>query len=205
MIQARNNIKVFVSSTVYGFQDVLDNVYTMLDTMGYDVLMSHKGTIPLDSKLSNLENCLRAVGNSDVFVGFIRPLRGSGVLDEDDLSITEYEFNKAYELDIPRFILVDSTIPYTRDLFRWLDLKADALKFTKQQAKEDGTTVVLKNHVMHSTALDMYNMAIKNNEPPKQRVGNWVQAYRNADDIRLHLENQFQYVQWIQKLIQHGK
>jgi len=173
--------------------------------MGYDVLMSHKGTIPLDSKLSNLENCLCAVENSDVFVGFIRPLRGSGVLDEDDLSMTEYEFNKAYELDIPRFILVDSTISYTRDLFRWLDLKADALKFTKQQAKEDGTTVVLKNHVMHSTALDMYNMAIKNNEPPKQRVGNWVQAYRNADDIRLHLENQFQYVQWIQKLIQHGK
>lgn len=58
MFEQRNHIKVFVSSTVYDFQSQLDTLYSTLDGYGYDVLMSHKGTIPLDSSLSNLENCL---------------------------------------------------------------------------------------------------------------------------------------------------
>jgi hypothetical protein len=42
-------------------------VYSTLDGYGYDVMMSHKGTIPLDSKLSNLENCLKGVeGCNDI-------------------------------------------------------------------------------------------------------------------------------------------
>lgn len=47
---------MFVSSTVYDFEPQLDVVYGMLDGFGYDVMMSHKGTVPLDSKLSNVEN-----------------------------------------------------------------------------------------------------------------------------------------------------
>lgn len=60
MYKERSHIKVFVSSTVYDFESQLDMVYSTLDGYGYDVMMSHKGTIPLDSKLSNLENCLNA-------------------------------------------------------------------------------------------------------------------------------------------------
>lgn len=58
-----------MSSTVYDFESQLDMVYSTLDGYGYDVMMSHKETIPLDSKLSNLENCLKGVEDCDVFLG----------------------------------------------------------------------------------------------------------------------------------------
>ena len=94
--EKRNHIKVFVSSTVYDFEPQLDVVYGLLDGFGYDVMMSHKGTVPLDSKLSNVENCLKGVEDCDVFLGFIRPLVGSGILDHAQPSITEQEFEVAY-------------------------------------------------------------------------------------------------------------
>lgn len=204
MIAKRNNIKVFVSSTVYDFENTLDDIYTLLDTYGYDVLMSHKGTIPVDSHKSNLENCLEAVRESDVFIGIIRPLRGSGVLERGGKSITEYEFDEAFKLDIPRFILVDRDVVFARNFLRWMDMPYTQIQYEKTKHK-DGKDVLMKNEVVHPASLDMYNMAIKNNEPPKLRVGNWVQPYHNFDDIRMHLESQFQYVSWIRKMMEYEK
>ena len=89
MNKERNHIKVFVSSTVYDFESQLDMVYSTLDGYGYDVMMSHKGTIPLDSKLSNLENCLKGVEDCDVFLGFVRPLTGTGILKPGEKSIQD--------------------------------------------------------------------------------------------------------------------
>ena len=96
MYKERNHIKVFVSSTVYDFESHLDMVYSTLDGYGYDVMMSHKGTIPLDSKLSNLENCLKGVEDCDVFLGFVRPLTGPGILKPGEKSITAQEFEVAF-------------------------------------------------------------------------------------------------------------
>lgn len=107
MFEDRNHIKVFIASSVYNFQNELDRLYSILDEYGYDVLISHKGTIPLDSKLSNLDNCTFGVKDCDVFLGFIRPFYGSGVLEDGGLSITHIEFETAYERNIPRFILAD--------------------------------------------------------------------------------------------------
>ncbi len=35
-------LKIMVSSTVYGVEELLDLVYTLLTSFGYEVLMSHK-------------------------------------------------------------------------------------------------------------------------------------------------------------------
>ena len=50
-----------VGSTVYGFENELYQVVALLQTLGYDVLNSHVGTIKVNPRLSNLENCLNAV------------------------------------------------------------------------------------------------------------------------------------------------
>lgn len=181
----------------------LDDIYTLLDTYGYDVLMSHKGTIPVDSHKSNLENCLEAVRKSDVFVGIIRPLRGSGVM-VGGKTITEYEFEEAYKLDIPRFVLVDSDVVFARRFLDFMDIKLEDIPFKKLKQKDDQEFLV-KNEVLHSTSIEMYEMALRKNMPLDKRVGNWVQSYHNFDDIRMHLESQFQYVSWIKKLMKYGK
>lgn len=192
-MEDRNHIKVFVSSTVYNFEDILENVYALLDGYGYDVYLSKKGTIPLDSKLSNVANCEMGVEDCDVFVGFIRPYYGSGVL-EDGVSITEKEFIKAFELNVPRFILSDQRVSFTRRLLNWLQLKPSDIPNVKGGKH---------NMVIDGRCVALYNRAILDDvHPVSSRVGNWVQDYYDWDDIRIHLEAQFKDVERIKRLIE---
>ena len=63
---------IMVSSTVYGIEDSLDQIFAMLAGFGYEVWMSHKGTVPVDPSKSNFDNCLKAVENCDLFWGSSR-------------------------------------------------------------------------------------------------------------------------------------
>jgi hypothetical protein len=118
MVAPRNHIKVFIASTIYNFEYQLQKIYELIDGFGYDVCMSHKGTILLDSTKSNLENCTNGVEECDVFLGFIRPDYGSGVLEKGGKSIIHFEFETAYKRNIPRFILADYRVVFTRALFK---------------------------------------------------------------------------------------
>ena len=200
MAEKRNHIKVFVASTVYNFESDLNRIYELLDNLGYDVYMSHKGSFPLNSKLSNLKNCTNGVEDCDLFVGFIRPDYGSGVIDGK--SITHSEFETAYKCNIPRFVLADYRVPFTRNLFR------------NNKVIKDNTNEILKfedisfksNKVMDTRCVKMYNEAIKDKEKPaSKRTGNWVQSYIGINDIVLHLESQFKYPERIKRLINNSK
>jgi hypothetical protein len=195
----RNHIKVFVASTVYNFQFELNAIYNYLDSLGYDVYMSHKGTILLDSRESNLKNCTNGVEECDVFVGIIRPDYGSGVLDEGGKSILHLEFETAYKRDIPRFVLADHRVVFTRALFKDSFFIED-----KTSQKIDFDKISFENNkVLDTRTIRMYNMAIKDKDKPaSRRTGNWVQEYVSLDDILLHLESQFKYPDRIRKLIE---
>lgn len=196
--EKRNHIKVFVSSTVYDFEPQLDVVYSLLDGYGYDVLMSHKGTVPLDSKLSNVENCLKGVEECDVFLGFIRPLIGTGVLDRSQPSITEQEFEVAYRVNMPRFVLADYRVVFARQFLSMMKIPVAEVPYVVTKGDNERP-----NRVVHAACIDMYNAAIKNNEfPLTSRKGNWVQEYKNQQDILMHLEAQFKDPDRIRQLMQ---
>lgn len=202
MSAERNHIKVFVASTVYNFEHILRQVYELLDSYGYDVCMSHMGTILLDSSKSNLDNCINSVNECDVFVGFIRPDYGSGVLEKGGKSITHFEFETAYKREIPRFVLADYRVVFTRSLFR------DTFVIENSTTKRiDFSQISFENNkVMDTRCIEMYNDAIKDKErPASKRTGNWVQEYISYDDIKMHLESQFKYVDRIKKLIDNSK
>ena len=201
MVAKRNHIKVFVATTVYNFESDLNTIYELLDNLGYDVYMSHKGSFPLNSKFSNLKNCTNGVEDCDVFVGFIRPSYGSGILEIGAKSITHQEFETAFDRNIPRFILADYRVPIVRDLFRGnFTLKASADKKIKFE-----DVSFIDNKIMDSRCIDMYNEAIKDKErPASKRTGNWVQSYNNINDIRLHIESQFKYPERINRLINNS-
>ena len=71
-------LRILVASAVYGLEHLLDQVFSTLEGYGYEVWMSHKGTIPTDPRLSNFENCLLAVDACDLFLGVITGRYGSG-------------------------------------------------------------------------------------------------------------------------------
>jgi hypothetical protein len=109
-------LKILVSSVVYGHEDLLESVYSLLDTFGYDVLMSHKGTIPIDPERSAMTSCLDATECCDLFLGIILPQYGSGREEPNSLSITHREALRAIELRKPRWFLVHEHVAIARQL-----------------------------------------------------------------------------------------
>jgi len=72
-------LKLRVSSTVYGIEPILDQIYALLTGFGYDVWMSRKGTVPVLPNRHAFESCLEAVARCDLMLAIITPQYGSGV------------------------------------------------------------------------------------------------------------------------------
>lgn len=111
-----SKLKILVSSSVFGFEELLESTYAILDSYGYDVLMSHKGTLPVDPANSALDCCLDAVHDCDVFLGIILPRYGSGVEEDGEDSITHREIIEAIALNKPRWFLVHEHVAVARQL-----------------------------------------------------------------------------------------
>jgi len=205
MSAERNHIKVFVSSTVYDFETDLRQIFATLDGFGYDVYMSKEGTIPLNSRLSNLINCVNGVEECDVFLGIVRPLIGSGVLEKDGRSITAQEFDKAIELSIPRFILADYRVEFAHKFLKLIGQDINLIPLNKEKIKinEKGEKEkeIKPNNVVHGECVEIYRLAIQDQLLPIDRIGNWAQPYKDREDILRFIESQFKDVERIKELI----
>ena len=205
MSEKRNHIKVFVSSTVYDFETDLRRIFLTLDGFGYDVYMSKEGTIPLDSRLSNLINCVNGVEECDIFLGIVRPLIGSGVLEKGGRSITAQEFDKAIELRIPRFVLADYRIEFADKFLKLMKLSLNSIPLNRERTitdeKEGKKTILIPNNIVHGECVEIYRLAIQNDIKPANRIGNWAQPYKDSEDIQRFIESQFKDVERIKSLI----
>ena len=74
-------LAIMVSSTVYGVEELLDQVYALLNGFGYEVWMSHKGTVPIYPNETAFDSCLLAAERCDLFLAIITPQYGSGVVN----------------------------------------------------------------------------------------------------------------------------
>lgn len=173
---------IMVSSVVYGMQDLLDQVYAVLASYGYEVWMSHKGTVPTDPKLSAIDNCVLEVRNCDVFLGFITGSYGSGITS-DGLSVTHKELQEAIRLRKPRWFLVHHNIVVARQLLKPYRFGPDGrpLQFEFKQSK-----ILDSVHI-----LEMYEQAMQIETPLASRTGNWVQTYFGHADVLNFLDAQF--------------
>lgn len=116
-------LKVMVSSSVHGTQSLLRQTYATLRGFGYEVICSPIGTLSVNPKQPNLDNCLRAVAECDIFIGFIRPIYGSGRDSKKDKSITHLELEKAIDLGKARWLLAHSSVVKMRILVRHVFLQ----------------------------------------------------------------------------------
>jgi len=98
----KKKLTVMVSSTVYGIEELLDQIHAILTRFGYDVWMSHKGTVPVLSTKTAFANCLEAVEKCDLFLSIITTHYGTGKTDKKARSISHDELLKAIELNKPR-------------------------------------------------------------------------------------------------------
>lgn len=185
---------VFVSSTVHGIEELLDRIHTLLTAFGYEVWMSHKGTMPISSKLSAFDNCLRGVERCDLFLGIVTPSYGSGKIANDP-SITHQEFQKAIELDKPRWILAHDHVVFARRLLRELGYGTQDARKTLELKK--GATSLTDLRV-----IDLYEDATRNQIPLEERRGNWVQEYSSDEDLLLFATAQFSRYQEAERFVE---
>lgn len=181
-------LRVLVSSSVYGFEDLLESVYALLETFGFEVMMSHKGTIPINPAETAFENCLHAVEKCDLFLGLIFPRYGSGTEAKDGLSITHREALHAIQLNKPRWFLVHEHVAIARQLLGPYRDRAITDKFTLKPGIDFGKTTILSD----LRVLDLYEAAMRHEiKEVKDRSGNWVQTFGPDDDARLFATAQF--------------
>lgn len=189
-------LTVMVSSTVYGVEELLDRVYTLLTAFGYEVWMSHKGTVPVSSNETAFESCLKAVEKCDLFLGIITPQYGSGV-DATGLSITHKEMKKAIELNKPRWFLAHDQVVFARRLLMDLGYKT-------QEQRSELTLRKGAASISNIEVIDLYEDATMEQLPLDDRQGNWVQKFDRDDDANLFVVAQFSRYQDVeQRLTEH--
>ncbi len=187
-----------VSSTVYGIEPILEQVYGLLSGFGYDVWMSMKGTVPVIPDKTAFESCLEAVSRCDLLLGIITPHYGSGVVDGEE-GITHQELLKAIALNKPRWILAHDRVVFARSVFRKLDCgttaKRDAALATlgfdspeelKKLRQREGKVID------DFRVIDMYDAATRQSVANVQdRIGNWVQPFVYTEDVKRFITAQF--------------
>lgn len=167
-----------VGSTVYGFEDQISQIIAQLSTLGYEVLNSHHGSIKVNPHLSNLDNCLKAVEECDLFLGIIRPYYGSGNIG--DKNITFEEIKKAIEMKKPYWFLVHRDVVFARNLFKKMKLKS-------------GDEIIIEdNKLFDKRCIDVYEYVIKNHvKDLALRNGNWAQEFYRLDEMMVYINSQF--------------
>jgi hypothetical protein len=177
MAKENRKIKIMVGSTVYGFEDQLSQIVAYLSNLGYEVLNSYYGSVKVNPHLSNLENCLNAVEECELFLGIIRPYYGTGNIG--DLNITFEEIKKAISLKKPYWFLVHRDVVFARNLFKKMKLKS-------------GDEIIIEdNRLFDKRCIEIYEYVIKNHVPVTLRNGNWAQEFYRLDDMMVYINSQF--------------
>jgi hypothetical protein len=187
MSKKSTKVKIMVGSTVYGFEDQLSQVVAQLNTLGYEVLNSHHGSIKVNPHLSNLDNCLNAVKECDLFLGIIRPYIGTGNLG--DINITFEEFKKAIALKKPYWFLVHRDVVFARSLFKKMKLKS-------------GDEIIIEdNRLFDKRSIEIYEYVIQNHVPVTLRNGNWAQEFYRLDEMMVYILAQFSDMEFINQVM----
>lgn len=192
----KQKLSIMVSSSVYGYEDLLEQIFAVLNKFGYDVWMSHRGTVQVWSSDHAFDSSLQAVEKCDLFLGLIFPQYGSGVT-KGELSITHKEFLRAIELNKPRWFLAHEYVVFARQLLRGLghdtSAKREALTFSGAGALRD------------LRVIDMYDAATREEiEDLLDRKGNWVQKFDSTDDALLFTTAQFHRYREIEQYLREN-
>jgi len=64
-----DKLKIMVASTIYGFEDQLEQIYSLIDSFGhYHIMNSHIKTLPVYPHLSAQGTCLAVVDECDLYI-----------------------------------------------------------------------------------------------------------------------------------------
>ncbi|OAF10997.1 hypothetical protein AYJ54_08675 [Bradyrhizobium centrolobii] len=115
--------RVFVSSTYYDLKYIRGGLEAFIKQIGYDPILFEKGDIPFHHDSLLEQSCLQEIDTADMLVLIIGGRYGSMSKEDRELlekdperffgkirSVTQKEYEKAREKDIPIFAFVDTQV-----------------------------------------------------------------------------------------------
>jgi hypothetical protein len=173
----KRKIKIMVASTVYQNRDLLLQICGILNTYGYHVINSEYGTLHPPLGMNNIDACIAAVAECDIFFGIINPMYSTG--------ITHLEFQRAINIDKPRRFIAHSFVTFSRKLLAQY-MYDDVAKTQRNDFEIQSTSVMDSVKV-----IDMYNDAVQINLAYEERKYHWVQEFFRPDEALRHVETLF--------------
>ena len=176
-------IKIMVSSSVYGFENELEQVFATLRSYRYHVMNSYDKTIRVHPRLSNLENCLRAVEECDLFLGIIRPFMGTGNIGE--MNITFEEMKRAIELRKPSWFLVHRDVVFAYKLFKKIPRSERDNIFERYRVQW------MRDKFFDPICINAFEHVINRDGLPNIQTSNWTQEFYQLTDIMKYIKTQY--------------
>jgi len=112
--------RIFVSSTYYDLKHIRASLDLFIDQLGYESVLSEKGSIAYAHDQPLDESCYREAKNSDIFVLIVGGRYGSEISGSSDKqpsdffaryeSITKKEYETASQKEIPIYILIEKGV-----------------------------------------------------------------------------------------------
>jgi len=115
--------RVFVSSTCYDLRQIRRDLEDFIEGMGYQPIMSDSHNIAIPAGLDTEGACKWLIAESDLFILIIggrygwTPGSGEGIEHKDRKSITNIEYETAFELGMPIYTFVDDEVWKKRDVY----------------------------------------------------------------------------------------
>lgn len=183
--------KVFISSTIYDFQDMRSALKYWLEEFGYDVLMSECCDFDKDSSKNSYDACLGTIMGCDYFILLIGG-RVGGWYDKS-ISITRKEYQTAY--DAAQQGHIKRIFSFVRQsIWDVLEDRQSLVKVLEEMdIKKNGQCVDKKRIVYHDSKLAEEVEHIKNFMDEVARKSefkkgekpnfNWINGFNSFEDI----------------------
>lgn len=175
-------VNIFVSSTCYDLSQIRNDLRQCIQDLGHNPILSELKDFPIDTRLSNAENCINAVNKeADIFVLIIGNKYGSVL--ESGKSITNVEFLAAINKGIPIYTFA-------------LKQMTNILPVWEKNPNADYSHIVDNNKVFEFLA------------DVRKKRGLWNFEFENAQDIteilKAQLSNLFHDALGVKRMIEQS-
>ncbi len=98
--------RIFVSSTCYDLNEIRDNLYSFIESLGYTPVFSDKNDVFYHPDLHSHEACIKEIETCHIFILIIGGRFGGQYVYDAEKSIVNAEYEAAKKLELPIFSFV---------------------------------------------------------------------------------------------------
>lgn len=186
--------RFFISSTIYDFQDLRSALKFYLEQQGCSVSASEYSDFKISTDKHSYDSCIESINSSDYFILLIGARVGGWYDKENRVSITQKEYQTAYELHKSGKIKI---LTFVRsEIWAHRENRAELKRYLKTIDLNPSIKSSIESHPSKicddsDFIINFINEVSRNNETKKALsdknstlpTGNWIYTFHNFRDI----------------------